>query len=203
MTRPIPNPGTTDRLDGREEHEPTRRVPMTYRAARPSRTLPRRRAGDTPEEHPTPARLPPDDRPAEWPRDVGRQENSTSHAIGEPSQRPGSGPRETGRRRVGATVTNDPAGAADGPERHPATTLHQHNEHHPKARGTRTTNRLRKRTSSRTFVQGQRRSESSRSPPHDRECGAPERAQSSTIGTRRTNEKPPSRKRPERDEIHP
>ena len=49
----------------------------------------------------------------------------------------------------------------------------------------------------------QRQSESSTSPPHDRECGAPERPRSSTIGTRRPNEKAPSRSRPERDEIHP
>ena len=33
-----PRPGTSDRLDGREEHEPTRRVPMTHGAARPSRS---------------------------------------------------------------------------------------------------------------------------------------------------------------------
>ncbi len=31
-----PGPGTTDRLDGREEHKPTRRAPMTH-GARPSR----------------------------------------------------------------------------------------------------------------------------------------------------------------------
>ena len=37
--------GTTDRLDGREEPEPTHRVPMTHRAARPTRAPPRRRAG--------------------------------------------------------------------------------------------------------------------------------------------------------------
>ena len=97
---PDHEPSATDRLDGREEPEPTHRVPMTHRAVRPSKTPPRRRAGFTPEEHPTPARRAPDGRPAKLPTDIGRRENSTSRAIEEPSQRPGSGPRRRRRRRA-------------------------------------------------------------------------------------------------------
>ena len=60
-----------------------------------------------------------------------------------------------------------------------------------------------KRTSSRTFVR--RKDDRNRRHPHRMTANAehPKRPRSSTIGTRRHDEKPPSRKRPERDEIHP
>ena len=89
-TRPLPDPGTTDCLDGREEHEPGHRAPMTHGAARPSRAPARPRAAVTPEEQSTSARRTPDGRPAKLPRHVDWRQNSASHAIGEPSRRPGS-----------------------------------------------------------------------------------------------------------------
>ena len=93
----------------------------------PSRTPPTRRAEVTPEERPTPARRPRDDRPAELPRDVGRQENSASHAIAEPGQRPGSGRRRERRRR---TCVNDPTSTTHGPNGIQRPHFNDTNEHH-------------------------------------------------------------------------
>ncbi len=161
---PDHEPGATDRLDGREEPEPTHRVPMTHRAVRPSKTPPRRRAGFTPEEHPTPARRSPDGRPAKLPTDIGRRENSTSHAIEEPSQRPGSGPR---RRRTTKSLIDDHQTIRPAPQTaRTVSSGHTSTTRGAPPEGVRNTHDEppAERTSSRTFVR--RRDDRNRGDPH-------------------------------------
>ena len=115
--------------------------PMTHRAVRPSRAPPRRRATVTPEQGPTPARRPPDGRPAELPKDDGRQENSprtqSENQTGD-QDRDNAGRDDEELERRAPTIPPAPQ-----PARHPAAALRRPREDHREARGTRTTNRLR------------------------------------------------------------
>ena len=151
---------------------------------------------------PDPARRPPDDHPAELPKDDGRQENSPrtqSENRARDQDRDHAGGDDEELERRAPTIPPAPQAGPNGIQRP-----------HFNDAGSTTGRRAERarRTASKADIQqdihpAQRRSESSRSPPHDRECGAPEGPRSSTIGTRRPNAKPPSRSRPERDEIHP
>ncbi len=143
-------------LDGRDEPEPTHRVPRTHRAARPSRAPHRRRPGSLPKS------------------------TQPRHDIHRTAVRPSCRETSTGER----TDTN-------GIQR----PHFNDSKHHRKAHGRPTTSGLRSGHPAGHSSSAQ--TNRHRGDPQRRtaRCGAAERPGSSTIGTRRRDEKPPPRSR--------